>query len=259
MGLNVVERVKICGNETAKHLQIQHTIRYEFAAETAQVNWLVADLPSGTGYGSAILARAGCCVIGADKDVSGIKFAREYHNQNLIADLTESLPMKANTFDMIVCFEFLEHIPIELAKVFLKQCKTLLKSNGILLVSTPVKKPIDFSKINPYHVNEMDPFELEQLVAHQGFTVLKRFGQSPLTRVTYPILSFFILRGILSNNSDPRTLRSRARTKEKNRILKIGRSLVHKIAAMKWNCELKYCSSTKELSLFSNQLLVLRN
>lgn len=48
-----------------------------------------------------------------------------------------ALPFPSNTFDTVVCFEVLEHLPEATEHLFFSEVKRVLKKGGILYLSTP--------------------------------------------------------------------------------------------------------------------------
>jgi SAM-dependent methyltransferase len=255
MLFNLQERIDA---STPEFLKRQHLLRYLFAANLEQIKGLVGDLPCGTGAGSAILAQGGGHILSIDRSIDAIAYAKQRCELDsidyVVGDLTDP-PLHQNIFDLIVCFEFIEHIHENVAAIFMKRCTTLLKSDGLMLISTPVKIVKDFSRINPYHVNEMSAIDLERFVNKQGFKIMHRYGQAPLGRITYPILRILLSNGLLSSKSDPS---GKNKTVGFNKLLIVGRLLVHNIEASEWNCKLVLCPNSRYLSLFSNQVLVLK-
>jgi predicted SAM-dependent methyltransferase len=59
-------------------------------------------------------------------------------------DLTECLPVRDQTIDLIFCEHFIEHVTLERAKTLLADCYRVLRAGGILRLSTPsLKKLVD--------------------------------------------------------------------------------------------------------------------
>ncbi len=58
-------------------------------------------------------------------------------NPNIVGDIT-SLPIKSNSFDLIACFEILEHIPFSKLKKTLRELKRVTTS--YVLISVPDQK-----------------------------------------------------------------------------------------------------------------------
>lgn len=52
-------------------------------------------------------------------------------------NLLKPLPFHDNTFDIVYHSQFIEHLPMDRANVFLKECYRVLKPNGILRIVTP--------------------------------------------------------------------------------------------------------------------------
>ncbi len=91
----------------------EHLHRYRYAA-TLVTGKRVLDLASGEGYGSKILAETASSVVGVDIDENAICHATQRYGrealQFIIGSIT-AVPISENhSFDVIVCFEAIEHI-----------------------------------------------------------------------------------------------------------------------------------------------------
>lgn len=139
----------------------EHYVRYLFASQLASGKRAL-DLGCGEGYGAALLSRVAQCVVGVDIAEPAIVHARqEYPLQNLdfcmgsVADLPFT-----GKYDLITCFETIEHLDENTQHRLLREVKRLLANDGIFLVSTP-NQPVyqeagggkDYR--NPYHIHEM--------------------------------------------------------------------------------------------------------
>ena len=94
-------------------MNYEHLHRYAYAAEFVQ-DKRVLDLACGEGYGSYLLARRAAAVVGIDIDKQTVKHARnKYLKSNLdfkVGSITD-IPIEGNNvFDVVVCFEALEHV-----------------------------------------------------------------------------------------------------------------------------------------------------
>lgn len=145
----------------------EHIHRY-IMAQQHTINKTVLDLACGEGYGSAFLAKTAKKVVGIDICKEAIQHASErYQHPNLFYRTGSILnpPVEhSELFDVIVCFEALEHIAEQ--EALLQEVKKLLKNDGIFIVSTP-NKPIyseNGTRQNPYHVKELDFNEFESLL-----------------------------------------------------------------------------------------------
>jgi 2-polyprenyl-3-methyl-5-hydroxy-6-metoxy-1,4-benzoquinol methylase len=95
----------------------------------------VLDFGCGIGSGSIVLAGTGAEVHSADiarnlLDLTGHRLARHGYTPHLI-DLTASEKPRTNYYDLISCFDVLEHIPDQLATV--KELETYLRAGGRLV------------------------------------------------------------------------------------------------------------------------------
>jgi len=135
----------------------EHIPRYSFARSFCKGRD-VLDFGCGTGYGSQILADVAVKVTGLDIDQDAIKWATSTHRKgNLSYIRSENLgsELDDNSFDVITCFEMIEHVDIETQKICLLQFKRLLRTGGKLLISTPNPEVTAEYAENPYHIHEM--------------------------------------------------------------------------------------------------------
>ena len=120
----------------------------------------VLDAGCGTAYGSKLLAEAGATeVIGVDVAQDVLDAVRPNMPSSVIlerADVT-SLPYDPGRFDLIVCFEVLEHLQdVGLA---LDELRRVLAPGGLIAASTPNRDT--YPPGNPHHVREFTPDEFE--------------------------------------------------------------------------------------------------
>ena len=118
----------------------EHLHRYAYATQFVK-DKTVLDLASGEGYGSYLLAGTASSVVGIDIDRDAVRHAsNKYIRENLQFRLGSILEIPVegrHLFDVIVCFEALEHV--EDHHQLLKEVKRLLLPNGLFIVSTPNK------------------------------------------------------------------------------------------------------------------------
>ena len=149
----------------------EHLGRYYFASQIVKGK-TVLDLASGEGYGAAILAQTADKVVGIDLDKDTIKFAKnKYRKTNLefLHGDGSRIPIAGEQiFDIICCFETLEHVNQDQQKSMLVEFSRLIKNDGLLIISTPnyyythnVLK--DYS--NQFHIKELQFPEFTQLMS----------------------------------------------------------------------------------------------
>src|SRR6267142_1789546 len=157
----------------------EHLHRYAYAAAFAKGK-RVLDLASSEGYGSKILAGTASSVVGVDIDENTVRHAAEkYSSQNVqfIPGSITAVPISEDhSFDVIVCFEAIEHI--EDQERLLNEVTRLLKPEGLFIVSTPNKAEYhhEGEENNPFHVKELDFDQFQQLLAFR-FKNLRFLGQ----------------------------------------------------------------------------------
>jgi 2-polyprenyl-3-methyl-5-hydroxy-6-metoxy-1,4-benzoquinol methylase/glycosyltransferase involved in cell wall biosynthesis len=157
----------------------EHLHRYAYATPFVQ-NKRVLDLACGEGYGSYLLAKTARSVVGIDIDENSIKHARnKYIKQSLefkVGSVTEVPIAGEHLFEVIVCFEALEHI--EDHQKLLSEMKRLLTPDGIFIVSTPNKTVYtdEPQYNNPFHVHELYFDEFRELF-EKHFKNVRFLGQ----------------------------------------------------------------------------------
>lgn len=164
-GERFVPSVDFVGQE----IEIEHVQRYRAIADLA-AGKIVLDAASGAGYGSRILAERAQLVCGVEIDQEAVSQAKErYGEANLVfvQGSVSSFPFPAETFDLIVSFETIEHLPEETQRQFLLEIKRALKVGGLLVMSTPDR--LIYSDLPNYH-NEFHQKEFyrEEFTAFLG-------------------------------------------------------------------------------------------
>ncbi len=146
----------------SKIAEYEHRPRYVFAQKRVS-GARVLDFGCGTGYGSSLLADVADQVLGVDIDTTALDWASQFHNKpnlkfQICSDFGRNLP--AESFDVITCFELIEHLNEEAQREFMENARSLLAPGGELIISTP--NPVVTANYgeNPYHLREMDEGEL---------------------------------------------------------------------------------------------------
>jgi 2-polyprenyl-3-methyl-5-hydroxy-6-metoxy-1,4-benzoquinol methylase len=102
----------------------------------------VLDYGCGSGYGSNLLAGHAKTVVGMDIQPQIIDHCiKTYSSPNLSflkKDPNYCLPFEDDSFDVIVSFQVIEHIPK--VKNYLLEFNRVLRGGGVLLITTPNKK-----------------------------------------------------------------------------------------------------------------------
>jgi ubiquinone/menaquinone biosynthesis C-methylase UbiE len=146
-------------------IAVEHLHRYLVASEYV-TNKSVLDLGCGAGYGSSLLTKSSSYV-GVDVSASSIESAMKTYGpfgaEFLVGDCS-NLDIPSHSFDVIVCFEMLEHI--DDPESVIREAKRLLKKDGIFISSTPDK--VEYNRFltepNQYHLHEMTFEEYGQML-----------------------------------------------------------------------------------------------
>lgn len=157
---------------------VEHLHRYSLALEFASGK-KVLDLACGEGYGTNLIADKCEHITGVDLDNSTItKASEKYTKPNITFTIgnAEKLPFENNIFDLIVSYETIEHVANY--KQVVSEIKRVLKSDGLLIISTPNK--LNFSDKNnhknAFHIKEFYELEFIALLQTQ-FTNCKLLHQ----------------------------------------------------------------------------------
>lgn len=169
--------------ECVREIWYEHYHRYAFALLLARGK-RVLDAACGEGYGSAMLAPVATSVVGVDIDANTVAHAcSRYAGQTNLsfrcADVTALDVLAEASFDLITCFETLEHVAAQDA--LLAGFARLLAPDGILLVSSPDKAEYSDARgfQNAFHVRELYRNELQALL-DKHFPQVRLFAQKLL-------------------------------------------------------------------------------
>lgn len=133
-----------------------HLNRY-LTAKQYVVGKRVLDVACGEGYGTRLMKNWGAeSAVGVDISDEAIQVAnRQFAGEGItfLAHSAEELPFEKNSFDVVVSFETIEHLPNP--EKFLGEIKRVVKPGGVVIISCPnddyYAKNLD-SYENPYHL-----------------------------------------------------------------------------------------------------------
>lgn len=160
---------RLVPGEVEADLWNEHLARYLFARRLAR-HRRVLDIGSGFGYGAAELAKVARHVTACDLSVDTARTAAlRYSVPNLAfaAARAERLPFAAECFNLITCFEVIEHL--EDWPALLREAARLLAPGGQFIVSTPNRLYYEQARgdagPNPFHVHEFDFEEFREALS----------------------------------------------------------------------------------------------
>jgi 2-polyprenyl-3-methyl-5-hydroxy-6-metoxy-1,4-benzoquinol methylase len=120
--------------------------------------WL--DCACGCGYGTEIMSNFVSEVHGFDIDSNTISYARENYKKDNIKFFDE-FP-KDRSYDMIFSLETIEHLSIEEGAEFIRSLSSVLKKDGVMVVTTPIAETTGPNPTNPFHKCE---YSLRDLIS----------------------------------------------------------------------------------------------
>jgi len=135
----------------------EHLHRYFFALRWAE-GGKVLDLASGSGYGSALLARRALHVWALELDDEAVRDAcRNWRRSNLtfLRGDAMQLPFQSSSMDLVVAMEILEHL--EDQDQLIREAARVCSATGTVLISTPNKAEYSDARQykNPFHRREL--------------------------------------------------------------------------------------------------------
>jgi len=154
---------------------VEHLHRYAIACEFV-TNKSVLDIASGEGYGSNLLAKNAKEVIGIDISEEAVTHAsKKYKCNNLFfkKGSVTNIPIENSSIDVVVSFETLEHVYEH--EIMLKEIKRVIKSNGLVIISTPEKSNYRApnNEKQQFHLKELNFDEFEQLIKSNFINYIK--------------------------------------------------------------------------------------
>ena len=128
----------------------------------------VLEVACGSGQGLGYLARRARRVIGGDYTESLLRTARGHYRDRipLVCLDAHALPFRAQSFDVVLLFEALYYLAGP--KGFLEECRRVLRSNGVLVISTVNREWVDFNP-SPHSTKYFSARELKELLTQMGF------------------------------------------------------------------------------------------
>lgn len=154
-------------NFAAFLLHARHLISYDFIVPYCK-DKRVLDIGCFIAYGEKRFSLETKETIAIDSDKEALAFAKKRKIPNLILMEVDArdLPFEKESFDIVLAFQLIEHIPKKDVKNFLSEIKKILKPNGLLFITTPNRK----FRLLPFQ----RPFNSEH---YQEFTAKKLYKE----------------------------------------------------------------------------------
>jgi ubiquinone/menaquinone biosynthesis C-methylase UbiE len=130
------------GNFSAFLSHASHIKAYDFVAPFCE-NMKVLDVGCFIGYGETRIFSKANEIVAIDSDDNALEFARQ---NRIIPNVTfnkidaKHLPFSDETFNIVIAFQVIEHIPPDEVDRFLSEVRRVLKMDGLLFIVTPNRK-----------------------------------------------------------------------------------------------------------------------
>ncbi len=141
-------------------VEAEHMARYWWATNFC-AGRRVLDAGCGVGYGAELLRQAGASeVVAVDISEAVIQAAQQVVSDGVVCEVADihRLPYPNDSFDMVVCFETIEHVDEQ--GEALDELARVLCPDGLLLISSPNRK--HYVPGNPHHRHEYTPAEFDR-------------------------------------------------------------------------------------------------
>ena len=154
----------------AGEIAYEHWHRYAFARRFA-TGRRVLDAACGEGYGTSLLGAVAAGAVGVDIDAATIGHASARYGDGTRVRFVEGsctkLPLPDASFDVIVSFETIEHLPAADQPPMLAEFARVLAPGGIVVISSPNKRVYSDERayVNEFHLHELYRDDLARLLA----------------------------------------------------------------------------------------------
>lgn len=160
----------------ARESRARHIYRYLFAANLVadthgSSKIRILDVAAGTGYGNDVITTKlsqDVSYISTEFDSDAVRYSAEYYprSEHIQGDVQE-LPYSPDTFDVIISYETIEHVPNP--GQALTEFKRVLKNDGELFISAPydedLNKPSQREEKKYPHRHSFDEDRLLELLS----------------------------------------------------------------------------------------------
>lgn len=139
--------------------------RYIFASHWCRGKSVV-DASCGYGFGTSLLSALGAKeVVGLDIDDDALKYCQENHKNCTFFkfDLTNPLSI-VRKYDVVVSIETMEHLPRDKIDNYISNLKSLVNPDGIIIITTPIRRCKEFVYHGGTHLYEYDVNEFLEIM-----------------------------------------------------------------------------------------------
>lgn len=142
----------------------------------------VLDVGSGEGHLTRMMTKEGASIIGLECTARQLEKATSYEkvgDETYVDAVAQSLPFDEQSFDIVVFFNSLHHIPVEDQFTALTEAVRVLTPNGYIYISEPIAE-------GP-HFELLKPIDDETYVRAKAYEVIKRYEEAGLSWIAEEI------------------------------------------------------------------------
>jgi len=126
----------------------------------------VLDIGCFSGYGENLLSSSADEVVACDNDMEALTSAKRNYEAGNVRFLVASageLPFPDKSFEVVIAFQILEHLPPDRVPAFLREIKRVIRKGGLLLLTTPNRtfRLLPFQR--PFNREHYREYSLKQL------------------------------------------------------------------------------------------------
>lgn len=155
----------------------------ELVADLLKPTDAVLDLGCGDGRLTALLAGRVHTVVGLDHQMLPLQFARlliRRDNVKLCCGDGTALLFRPRAFDVVTCFDVIEHLPQEKAISLVDEVRRVLRSGSLFIITTPnrdsLRNRLWGHRVEEKHYYEYNLPELRETLHSRGFAVARTAG-----------------------------------------------------------------------------------
>jgi len=154
--------------------------RIKYATQFLENDDIVLDVGCGEGYITNAVAPYCQRIIGVDYSFEAINTASNLYELDFLQMNVTHLKFDDGLFDKIICFEVLEHLTFFQARKTVTEIFRVLKRDGLLIGSTPIRLTKESNPATYSHIYEYSEHELRALLS--DFELLELRGTFFLAR-----------------------------------------------------------------------------
>ena len=179
-------------NSSFNYLNRKYHIKQSYKKYIKEKNPKILDIGSGISPVSPDMKNTKF----ADISLDAVKFLKDKGFNSECEDITK-LREKAESYDIILCSEVLEHVKDY--KKGLKEIRRVLKKDGIAIITVPVyKKYWDIDDEFVKHVQRFEPEEFRESLKKIGFKIVE---EKPIGSWIEKQLTLFIVKTFKKNSN----------------------------------------------------------